>query len=187
MLACIGPIMIAPTTEQVIRAAALATRDYWRLIESAADNPRYKLELFDRRIQIDAELRGERRPHLTPAIDLNLSVHQDTDRRLEAMRPRIEIEIILERARKRIGYGCGPAQLALSYIAQVRRQLRKLLKDTGLEARELAAAIGVTPTTVQRWLHGGTIPHERQMWLRALEEIRIDSRGRVHLITGPIR
>lgn len=174
--------MISPEAERIIRSAATAQRAYLVLVNQASENPRWKLELFDRRIAIDAELRGEFPPRPSPAIDMSLSLEADVNRRLEWLRAEVTLEVAQRRAVKRLA-GCGYSQLALSYRAEMRRLLKKLLEDSSLSPGEFAAAIGVAQRTVERWLDGAKIPHERAVWLRRVERIHVDRQGRVTITT----
>lgn len=170
--------MVGSTQAEIIREAAAAQRRYLELIRDAGENPRYRLELIDCRVRADAELRGEFPPRLAPPIDMNLSVRENVDIQLEAMRPRLELEVIRRRATRRLG-GCGLAQLELSYVCRVRKHLRQLISSSGLTQAEFASAIGVAARTLERWLAGVKISRERKLWIMRLESVTIGEAGRV--------
>lgn len=70
-----------------------------------------------------------------------------------------------------------------------REQLVELWSESGLSAREFAAAIGVASSTVERHLAGRVIARERQRWYRRVKAIVVDG-DEIHIIirrTAPTR
>lgn len=165
--------MIPTDAEQIIRAAATSSRAFWQLVTSAAENPPFRLQLLDARVTIDAELRGE--TVTLPPPNILEPIATAVDRELEAMRPAMTIRVAQARAFRRLS-GCGYVQLSLSDRAHMRRELRRLIKDSGLTAIEFARAIGITNRALSDHLNGKKIPASRRTWYRSIETILVRRR-----------
>jgi hypothetical protein len=166
--------MISPDAERIIRDAAVAQRAFTQLIAAAAENPRFRLELIDQRVMIDQELRGESR-QAPPAPNIMEPIGTAVDRELERMRPEAITRVIAWRASRRLG-GCGYVQLSLSYAAEMRRRLRRFIKDSSLTIAEFAEISGQDETTVHDHLGAGKIPRTRAAWYRAILSIAVNNK-----------
>ncbi len=160
--------MIDPHLEHIIRTAATSQRAFWDLVRSAAENPPFRLQLIDRRVTIDAELQGRRVSLPPPNVFEPIAIA--VDRELEALRPAMTIQVAQARALRRLS-GCGYVQLSLSTRAHMRRQLKRLITDSGLTVQQFAQAIGVDQSTLYDHLAGTKIPAARRAWYRAIAKI----------------
>lgn len=164
-------IPVPPDAERIIRAAATAARAYHELIQGAAENPRFRLALIDARVMVDQELRGET-PFPPPAPNIMEPIGLAVDRELEAMRPDVEFRVASWRAVRRLA-GCGYVQLALSTAAEMRRRLRRFIKESELTIAEFAELVGIDETTIHDHLGGGKIPRSREIWYKRLMSIAV--------------
>ena len=164
--------MISPDAERIIRDAAIAQRAYSMLIARAAENPRFRLELIDARVMADQEARGEPRQP-PPPPDMMEPIAVAVDRELEAMRPDVEFRVATWRATRRLA-GCGYVQLSLSWVANMRRAVRRLFRETELTMAEFAEILGIDETTVADHLGDGKIPKSRQRWYQHVLHIAVN-------------
>lgn len=162
---------IPAEAERIILDAATAQRAYAVLIRNAAENPRLRLAMIDARVMADQEARGESRvPPPPPNIMEPIAVA--VDRELERMRPDAEWRVVQWRAMRRLG-GCGYVQLSLSYRAEMRRKLRRFIKDSGLTIAEFAELSGQDETTLHDHLGSGKIPKTRAAWYRRIVSLEV--------------
>lgn len=157
---------------QVVRNAAIAQRAYMQLVSAAAENPRFRLALIDARVMVDQELRGEpRRP--PPPPNILEPIETAVDRELEQLRPDVEYRVARWRAVRRLA-GCGYVQLSLSYAAEMRRRLRRFIRDADLTIAEFAEIVGLDETTLHDHLGDGKILRTRASWYRRLMSIAVN-------------
>jgi hypothetical protein len=175
--------MLTLKEQRIIRRAARAQRAFWQLLAETSTDPRRKLAMFDYRVAVDAELRGERRR--PPAYDLSTPLDEAVRLELDAIAPEIRTRLVLQRASKMLATSCGPTQLKLSYTAAARQQLRVVVRESTMTQRELAAAIGVSETTLFRHLRGETMSRERRDWYHRLERI-VREGSLIHVIVRAI-
>jgi hypothetical protein len=167
--------VLTPSEERIVRRAARAERAYWKLFKARADDARHRMALIDRRISIDRELRGElaHQPPVEPVdtwVPLRVAVRREIARRYAG----IESDVALERERRRLAVDCGYTQLSLSFTARVRRKLRRVIWSSGLAIREVAEAMGVAPSTLERHLAGERPCAARCAWYDRVESIGIE-------------
>lgn len=71
--------------------------------------------------------------------------------------------------------------LALNSILADRKHLRILLRGSRLPQSDFAKVVGITQSTLYRWLHGGTIPQTKRDYLNSIQFIRRDG-AEVHVV-----
>lgn len=168
--------MLSPTEERIIFRAARAQRAYWQLVKRFDEDSRRKLALFNRYIEVQAELRGDRRTKLTPLgpVDCWIPLRQAVQQEIIRRTPQITFDVASARDTRRRAVGCGYVALALSAVARVRRKLRRVIWLSGLSIREAASAIGVSSTTIENHLGGRRPSLERMVWYDRLESIVVE-------------
>lgn len=166
--------MVSPTEEKIIWRAARSQRRYWLLVAGFTDDQRRKLALITRYVEVERELRGERRESVVAPIDCWIPLREAVDLEIARRRPGITIEVALERSRRRLAVSCGYVELELSFRARARRKLRAIIWASGLSIREVAGAFGVATTTVERHLAGHKPNRERLAFYQRLESVTVD-------------
>jgi hypothetical protein len=161
--------MLSHLDDEIIMRAAAAEHDYWLLVRRCDDSAR-KLALFDRRIAIDAKLRGEPPPAPAP-LWAPLEVAVDVE--LERRRDLIRTEVTLQRQRSRTALGCGLVQIRLGRRASARRKLHALTRGSPLSLQELADVFGIEVLTIKNHLAGRRIARARSNWYHRLERVEL--------------
>jgi hypothetical protein len=164
--------MLSPSEERVIWRAARAQRRYWQLVRRLGDDARRRHGVLTRYVEVQAELRGDRDkdPPAGP-VDCWIPLHEAVSRELARRRPLVRVEVMLQREARRLAVGCGRAEIQLGFRPRARRRLRRIIWDSGLSIREVADAIGVASSTLERHL-GGRMPcRERTDWYLRLESV----------------
>jgi hypothetical protein len=171
--------MLTPADNETIMRAAVADRAFWHLLGRCDDATR-KRALLERRVVLDAQLRGARRPP-APA-PLWAPLEEAVNVELERRRDLVRVELTLRRQRSRLGLGCGLVQLALGRRARARRSIRAMAHAASLSLREFAAVLGVEYRTVLNHLGSRRrISATRLDWYGRLEAIEV--RGAfIHLV-----
>lgn len=164
---------LSETEERVISRVARADRAYWRLVRRFDDDPRRRLAIFTRRIEVAAALRGDQRPLFDgdEPVDLWLPLEQAVSIEMRRRRPGIRLEVAFQRERKRLGVGCGRTQLVLSYVARARRKLRRIIWSSGLSIREVSEIFGIAASTIENHLAGARPSRSRLNFYQRLEAI----------------
>lgn len=165
--------------ERIIRRAARAERAYWQML-ATSDDQRRRMAMMQRRMELDAELRGDTKP--LPPADLSTSLEVAVNRELLALKPAVETQLILQRKARRLASSCGPTQLTLSATGEVRRKLRAMVHASQLSPREIASALGLADRTIERHMQvGHKMSRERRSWYDRLESIDVDG-SMIHIV-----
>lgn len=85
------------------------------------------------------------------------------------------------RAQRKPNHTAQIVQLALNSILADRKHLRTLLRGSRLPQSDFAKLVGVTQSTLYRWLHGSTIPQTKRDFLNSIQFIRRDGAD-VHVV-----
>lgn len=165
--------MLTEREDRIIRRAARAQQAYFQLITARSDDARYRLALMDRRVDVDRELRGQPAHLDAGPVDCWISLDEATHREIKIRYPKIRAEVALERERRRLAVNCGRTQLELSFGARVRRKLRRVIWRSNLSIREVAIALGLAPSTLERHLAGERPSCARRDWYDRVESIAV--------------
>lgn len=144
---------------------------------AAALSPGARLDLFKMIGDYRSRVRGIPEG-VTPLFfgPLTLSHDDQVDRRSNPT---------FARARRRTD--CGPVQLRLSSSSELRRQVRSIIRLSGLSKTRFAEAIGIDHRTLQRYLAGSPVPDSRRNWLERVESVEADEAGvRITLRAGGV-
>jgi len=181
--------VLTPNDERIVRRAAKAQRAYFKLFDERRDDARYRLALIDRRIAIDAELRGESHSIIPigEPVDTWIPLHVAVKREIARRYKLIETEVAMERERRRLAVDCGYTQLRLSFSARVRRRLREVIWTSGLSIREVAEALGVACSTLERHLAGERPSAARCAWYDRVVSIGVEQETFISILVrrGP--